>query len=175
MQSFLFAKRREAEPVISGPDIELVRMTSPEEECRKLQLKVLQMQQEHSRQIELLQQKCKQLIVEKNELAYSGSDPLHDAIQYQLQALLADKAKLAEENCRLSREVAGLQELLDYTTLSQGSDDETQTGGIDIDNMSMASSGTHPGHGHLHCTDYDSIGSYVGPLTENFPDLHMVN
>lgn len=50
-------------------------------------------------------------------------DPLNDIVRQQLEALLAEKARLQEENNRLSRENESLQELLAYTTQSAYDED----------------------------------------------------
>lgn len=51
-------------------------------------------------------------------MATEADDPLaQEQVKLQMEALLREKARLAQENDRLLRENTGLQELLDFTMM----------------------------------------------------------
>ncbi|DBA67588.1 TPA: hypothetical protein ACH3X2_001857 [Trebouxia sp. C0005] len=67
-----------------------------------------------SHQCSLLSQQHQGLL-QRQQATLPDPDPLADQVAGQLQALLTEKAHLAQENARLARENTGLQELLQYT------------------------------------------------------------
>lgn len=73
------------------------------------------------RELERVRAKCDELTIENAGLrekcdAYSEAGVILEQDRQQLQSLLTDKCKLAEENQHLEREISSLQELLEFAT-----------------------------------------------------------
>ncbi|EFN54446.1 hypothetical protein CHLNCDRAFT_135865 [Chlorella variabilis] len=110
--------RRRAQQLAS----ELQRVRAQQEEYQRLRLQYdkleADLQQASTAASRLAQENCelKSLGGAPVDSALGGADPLAaQQVAKQMEALLQEKSKLAQENDRLLRENSGLQELLEFT------------------------------------------------------------
>ena len=91
----------------------------------------------------------KRMAASQYESQGGGSDPLAEQVRHQLEHLVIEKGKLAQENASLRRECESLQELLMYSNMASQVE-------------SMYSSGGLFGHAYEEGTDDDDVDDVDG-------------
>ncbi|GAB4815425.1 hypothetical protein N2152v2_002471 [Parachlorella kessleri] len=111
-----------------GLQAELQKLQSQIEENQRLRDAYTKMQQDLEHTASAVSKLEQENTLLKQQSAQQGAesadvedvDPLAaEQVRHQMEVLLTEKAKLAQENARLLRENTGLQELLEFTMLAQ--------------------------------------------------------
>ena len=97
-----------------------------------------------------------------------GSDPLAEQVRHQLEHLVKEKGKLAQENASLRRECESLQELLMYSNMASQVESMYSPGGIFGDVYSAEETGGVE-------ADEETDGEYVAEETETVETSEAVD
>ena len=97
-----------------------------------------------------------------------GSDPLAEQVRHQLEHLVKEKGKLAQENASLRRECESLQELLMYSNMASQVESMYSPGGIFGDVYGVEETGGVE-------ADEETDGEYVAEETETVETSEAVD
>ena len=102
----------------------------------------------------------KRMAASQYESQGGGSDPLAEQVRHQLEHLVIEKGKLAQENASLRRECESLQELLMYSNMASQVESMYSSGGIF--GHAYDEEGTDDDDVDVDRVDVDRVGGVAG-------------
>ena len=102
----------------------------------------------------------KRMAASQYESQGGGSDPLAEQVRHQLEHLVIEKGKLAQENASLRRECESLQELLMYSNMASQVESMYSSGGLF--GHAYDEEGTDDDDVDVDRVDVDSVGGVAG-------------